>query len=209
MNLLFLEKEPYVVILFPDEFRISDVFSMIVFDIDYENLEYGYRMDGKFSPCEGFGFNKEKYLLDPYAKLVSGRSVWGEDIDKDNKFQHRGKSMYDDFDWDGDKPLEIPMEELIIYETHVRGFTKHSSSGLKYGGTFAALSEKIPYLKDLGINCIELLPVFEFDELENTRTFYGKKPLNYWGYSTVNFLHQKQPMLPQENTEWKLMNLRI
>ena len=185
------EKEPYAVIPFPDEFRIGDVFSMIVFDIDFENVEYGYRMDGKFCPEEGFWFNKEKYLLDPYAKSVSGRSVWGEEIDPDNKFQHRGKIMYDDFDWDGDKPLEIPMEDLIIYETHVRGFTKDKSSKIKHGGTFAALGEKIPYLKSLGINCIELLPIFEFDELENARTVNEKKLLNYWGYSTVNFFAPK------------------
>ncbi len=185
------EKEPYAIIPFPDEFRIGDVFSMIVFDIDYENVEYGYRMDGKFSPSEGFWFNKEKYLLDPYAKSVSGRSIWCEEIDEENKFQHRGKIMYDDFDWDGDKPLETPMEGLIIYETHVRSFTKHSSSGLKHGGTFAGLSEKIPYLKNLGINCIELLPIFEFDELENARTIDGKRLLNYWGYSTVNFFAPK------------------
>ena len=185
------EKEPYAVIPFPDEFRIGDVFSMIVFDIDFENVEYGYRMDGKFSPEEGFWFNKEKYLLDPYAKSVSGRSIWGEKIDLDNKFQHRGKIMYDDFDWDGDKPLEIPMEDLIIYETHVRGFTKDKSSKIKHGGTFAGLAEKIPYLKSLGINCIELLPIFEFDELENARTVNDKTLLNYWGYSTVNFFAPK------------------
>ncbi|WP_294154588.1 glycogen debranching protein GlgX [uncultured Clostridium sp.] len=185
------EKEPYAVIPFPDEFRIGDVFSMIVFDIDFENVEYGYRMDGKFSPEEGFWFNKEKYLLDPYAKSVSGRNVWGEDIDEENKFQHRGKIMFDDFDWDGDKPLEKPMEELIIYETHLRSFTKDKSSRIKHRGTFAGLGEKIPYLKNLGINCIELLPIFEFDELENARTIDGKKLLNYWGYSTVNFFAPK------------------
>lgn len=185
------EKEPYAVIPFPDEFRIGDVFSMIVFDIDFENVEYGYRMDGKFSPREGLWFNKDKYLLDPYAKSVSGRCVWGEEIDPDNEFQHRGKIMYDDFDWDGDKPLETPMEDLIIYETHVRSFTKDKSSGIKHGGTFAGLGEKISYLKNLGINCIELLPIFEFDELENSRTINGKKLLNYWGYSTVNFFAPK------------------
>lgn len=185
------EKEPYAVIPFPDEFRIGDVFSMIVFDIDFENVEYGYRMDGKFSPDEGFWFNKEKYLLDPYAKSVSGRNVWGEEIDEENKFQHRGKIMFDDFDWDGDKPLEKPMEELIIYETHLRSFTKDKSSRIKHRGTFAGLGEKIPYLKNLGINCIELLPIFEFDELENARTIDGKKLLNYWGYSTVNFFAPK------------------
>lgn len=185
------EKEPYAVIPFPDEFRIGDVFSMIVFDVDYENIEYGYRMDGKYSPREGLWFDKEKYLLDPYAKSVSGRIIWGEEIDENNKFQHRGRIIYDDFDWDGDKPLEIPMEKLVIYETHVRSFTKDKTSGVRHEGTFAGLGEKIPYLKKLGINCIELLPIFEFDELENSRVVDGQKLYNYWGYSTVNFFAPK------------------
>lgn len=185
------EKEPYAIIPFPDEFRIGDVFSMIVFDIDYETLEYGYRMDGEFSPRKGFWFNKEKILLDPYAKAVSGRSIWGEEPDLENVFQHRGRIIYDDFDWEDDKPLEIPMEDLIIYEAHVRSFTKHPSSNIKYGGTFAGLKEKIPYLKELGVNCIELLPIFEFDEFENSRIIDGKRLYNYWGYSTVSFFAPK------------------
>ena len=185
------EKNPYAVIPFPKEFRIGDVFSMIVFDVDYENVEYGYRMDGKFSPREGLWFNKEKTLLDPYAKAVSGRNIWGEEPDLENEFQHRGRIIYDDFDWEGDVPLEIPMEDLIIYEAHVRSFTKHSSSKVKYGGTFAAIADKIPYLKELGVNCIEFLPIFEFDEFENSRIIDGKKLYNYWGYSTVNFFAPK------------------
>ncbi len=185
------EKEPYAIIPFPKEFRIGDVYSMIVFDIDYENIEYGYRMDGKFAPREGFWFNKDKVLLDPYAKLVSGRSVYGELPDETNEFQHRGRIIYDDFDWDGDRQLETPMEDLVIYETHVRSFTKDSSSGVKHGGTFAGIIEKIPYLKELGINCIELLPIFEFDEFENSRIINGKRLYNYWGYSTVNFFAPK------------------
>ncbi len=185
------EKEPYAVIPFPKEFRIGDVYSMIVFDIDYESIEYGYRMDGKFSPQEGFWFNKDKVLLDPYAKLVSGRNIYGEIPDKDNNFQHRGRIIYDDFDWNGDRQLEIPMEDLIIYETHVRSFTKDQSSGVKHGGTFAGIKEKIPYLKELGVNCIELLPIFEFDEFENSRIVNGKRLYNYWGYSTVNFFAPK------------------
>ena len=185
------EKKPYAIIPFPKEFRIGDVFSMIVFNIDYENVEYGYRMDGKFSPIEGFWFNKEKTLLDPYAKAVSGRNIWGEEPDPENEFQHRGRIIYDDFDWEGDMPLEIPMEDLIIYETHVRSFTKHSSSKAKYGGTFAAIADKIPYLKELGVNCIEFLPIFEFDEFENSKIIDGNRLYNYWGYSTVNFFAPK------------------
>ena len=185
------EKKPYAVIPFPDEFRIGDVFSMIVFDIDYETVEYGYRMNGEFNPKKGFWFNKDKILLDPYAKAISGRNVWGEEPDYSNEFQHRGKIVYDDFDWDGDSPLKIPMEDLIIYEMHVRSFTRHPSSNVKHPGTFAALTQKISYLKELGINCVELLPIFEFDEFENSKIVNGKRLYNYWGYSTVGFFAPK------------------
>lgn len=185
------EKEPYAVIPFPDEFRIGDVFSMIVFDIDYENVEYGYKMDGKYNPKEGFWFNKNKILGDPYAKSVSGRCVWGQEPDWNDCYQHRSRIMFDDFDWQGDRPLEIPMNDLIIYETHVRSFTRHESSGVKHKGTFAGLVEKIDYLKELGVNCVELLPIFEFDEFENSRVIDGKKLYNYWGYSTVAFFAPK------------------
>ena len=185
------EKEPYAIIPFPEEFRIGDVYSMIVFDLDYETVEYGYRMDGKFEPGEGFWFNKEKILLDPYAKAISGRNVWGKEPDYSNQFQHRGRIIYDDFDWEGDRPLETPMKDLVIYEMHVRSFTMHPSSETKYPGTFAALCGKIPYLKELGVNCVELLPIFEFDEFENSRVINGRRLYNYWGYSTVGFFAPK------------------
>ena len=185
------EKEPYAIIPFPEEFRIGDVYSMIVFNLDYETVEYGYRMDGKFEPGEGFWFNKEKILLYPYAKAISGRNVWGEEPDYSNQFQHRGRIIYDDFDWEGDRPLETPMQDLIIYEMHVRSFTMHPSSEAKYPGTFAALCGKIPYLKELGVNCVELLPIFEFDEFENSRVINGRRLYNYWGYSTVGFFAPK------------------
>lgn len=185
------EKEPYAIIPFPEEFRIGDVYSMIVFDLDYETVEYGYRMDGKFEPGEGFWFNKEKILLDPYAKAISGRNVWGKEPDYSDQFQHRGRIIYDDFDWEGDRPLETPMKDLVIYEMHVRSFTMHPSSGTKYPGTFAALCGKIPYLKELGVNCVELLPIFEFDEFENSKVINGRRLYNYWGYSTVGFFAPK------------------
>lgn len=184
-------KEPYAVIPFPEEFRIGNVFSMIVYGLDYEEVEYGYRFDGPYAPERGYRFDRTKVLLDPYAKLVSGRNVWGAEPDWDNPFQHRGCVIFEDYDWEGDKPLEIPMRDLVIYETHVRSFTKADSSGVKYKGTFAGLIEKIPYLKELGINCIELLPIFEFDEFENSRVIDGERLYNYWGYSTVNFYAPK------------------
>lgn len=113
--------------------------------------------------------------------------------DWNDAYQHRARLAYDDFNWEGDRPLEIPMEDLIIYEMHVRGFTRHSSSGVKYPGTFAAVREKIPYIKDLGVNCVELMPIHEFDEFENSRIspINGARLLNYWGYSNVGFFAPK------------------
>ncbi|MCR5121594.1 MAG: glycogen debranching protein GlgX [Ruminococcus sp.] len=184
-------EEPFAVIPFPDEFRIGNVFSMIVYGLDYENLEYGFRFDGEYSPENGSLFDKSKVLLDPYAKLVGGREIWGTVPDKYRDFRYRGRVIPEDFDWEGDKQPEIPMKDLIIYEMHVRGFTKDESSGVRYKGTFAGVIEKIPYLKKLGVNCIELLPIFEFDELENPRTYNGERLYNYWGYSTVNFFSPK------------------
>lgn len=185
------EPEPYAIIPFPDEFRIGDVFSMVVFDVDYENVEYGYRMKGRYDPGNGFRFDESRYLLDPYAKSVSGRCTWGVPPDRSDKFVHRGRLIYDDFDWESDRPLELPMQDLIIYEAHVRSLTMHPSSGVRRKGTFAGIIEKIPYLRELGVNCIELLPVFEFDEFENSRTVDGTTLYNYWGYSTVNFFAPK------------------
>jgi isoamylase len=187
------ELEPYAVIPFPDDFRIGNVFSMIVFDLDYEEVEYGFRMDGPYDPVKGHWFDKTKILMDPYAKAVGGRDVWGVEPNWDDEYQHRARLAFDDFNWEGDRPLEIPIEDLIIYEMHVRGFTRHPSSGVKHPGTFAAIREKIPHLKNLGINCVELMPIHEFDEFENSRTspITGERLLNYWGYSNVGFFAPK------------------
>lgn len=188
------QREPFAEIPFPDEFRIGNVYSMIVFDLDPETVEYGYRMEGPWDPQRGLRFNAERVLLDPYARVVAGRDVWGAKPDWDAPYPFRGRISFDDFDWDGDRPLEIPSEDLIVYELHVRGFTRHPSSGVKFPGTFAALREKLPYLKALGINAIELLPIFEFDEFEHSHTDPETGEidhLNYWGYSTLNFFAPK------------------
>ena len=103
----------------------------------------------------------------------------------------RCKVVLEDYVWEGDRALEIPFEDLVIYEMHVRGFTKDPASPAKRKGTFAAVVEMIPYFKELGINCVELLPVFEFDELENSRTWEGERLYNFWGYSTVGFFAPK------------------
>ena len=91
------------------------------------------------------------------------------------------------FDWGGVGQLNHPFEDLVIYETHVRGFTKDASSGVEGAGTFEGLRQKIPYLKDLGINAVELMPIFEFDEMESARVVDGEQLYNYWGYNTVSF----------------------
>ncbi len=185
------EPEPFAVLPFPDDFRIGNVFAMIVYGLDYEELEYGYRFSGPYAPEQGHRFDSGRVLLDPYAKLVGGGEKWGAEPSADETFRHRGRVIPEDYDWDGDKPLEIPMKDLVIYEMHIRSFTRDESSGVKHKGTFAGVIEKIPYLKELGVNCVELLPIFEFDELENSRVIDGERLYNYWGYSTVNFFAPK------------------
>lgn len=185
------EEKPWVEIELTEEFRIGDVYTIMVFGINEETTEYGYRFDGPFDPEHGLWFDKSKILLDPYAKSVSGRSVWGAPVKEGRQFVHRGQIIREDYDWEGDKPLQIPLRDLVIYEAHVRSFTKHESSGVKYKGTYYGMIDKIPYLKELGVNCIELLPIFEFDEFENSRVVNGERLYNYWGYSTVDFFAPK------------------
>lgn len=188
------DRKPHAEIPFPDEFRIGDVFAMIVFDLDIEDLEYGFRMGGPFEPKHGHRFDRSRVLLDPTARSVAGRNQWGAEqpgLANGNPF--RSRIVPGDFDWEGDRPLGLPFEDLIIYEMHVRGFTKSPTSKTKYPGTYSALREKIGHLKKLGVNCVELMPVFEFDELENPRKHpYSGEPLyNYWGYNTIAFYAPK------------------
>ena len=166
---------------------------MVVFDLDCETMEYGYRMEGPYDPPRGHRFDPSKILLDPYAKSIRGREIWGQAPNWEDIFPHRGRLVYEDFDWEDDRPLELPMEELVLYELHIRSFTAHPSAGVKHPGTFAGLVEKIPYLKELGINGVELMPIFEFDEFENSRKspITGEILYNYWGYSTVGFFAPK------------------
>ncbi len=177
------EEEPYAVLPFPKEYRIGDVYSMIVFGVDAEKIEYAYRVDGPYNPKKGLLFDKKKILLDPYAKAVRGKGAWGQ---KKHRTYH-GRVVNDTFDWGTMPQSGRELSDLIIYELHVRGYTQDPSSGVKNRGTFAGLREKIPYLKELGINAVELMPIFEFDETLNARTVNGKELLEYWGYNTVGF----------------------
>ena len=177
----------------PDHYRIGDVYSIVVFDLDYEDIEYGYKIEGPFSPEDGHRFDGDNILMDPYARTTSGREEWGVEPNWELQYQHRSRISFDDFDWEGDSPLEIRDEDLVIYEMHVRSFTQSETSGVKFRGTYAGIVEKIPYLKKLGINAVELMPVFEFDEFENSRIHpdTGERLYNYWGYSTVAFFAPK------------------
>lgn len=177
------EEEPYAVLPFPEAYKIGDVYSMIVFGLNIEEFEYAYRVDGPSDPKEGLLFDKSQILLDPYARAVTGKRAWGEKVEG----TYRARVVKDTFDW-GDMPQSTRnMSDLVIYELHVRGFTNDPSSGVEYPGTFAGLQEKIPYLKELGVNAVELMPIFAFDEAINAREVNGKKLLEYWGYNTVGF----------------------
>ncbi len=155
---------------------------------------YAYRVDGPSDEGAiraGHRFNRNKVLLDPYT-LGNTNPLWerGSACGPNDNLMTSMRSVVVDtkgYDWEGDQPLNYPMSETVIYEMHVRGFTRSPSSGAKNPGTFAAVIEKIPYLKELGVTSVELLPVFEFDEKEVQRIHDGKPLVNYWGYSTLSF----------------------
>lgn len=180
-----MEDEPYAIIPFPENYKIGKVYSMIVFGLNIEDFEYAYRLDGPYDMKKGLMFNKNNYLLDIYAKAVSGQRIWG--VRNKDGVSYKARVVKEDFDWMDSNQLLIPMEDLIIYEMHVRGFTQHGSSRVEYPGTFLGLQEKIGYLKDLGVNAVELMPIFEFDETKDYREVDGKNLLDYWGYNTVSF----------------------
>ena len=150
---------------------------------------YGYRVHGPFEPEIGMRFDSQKVLLDPYGKAVVIPETYnrllasepGDTTASSMKSAVADTSLYD---WEGDVPLKLPFARAIIYEMHVRGFTAHPTSGVssKKRGTYAGLIEKIPYLQDLGITAVELLPVYQYDEQDAPAGFK-----NYWGYAPVSF----------------------
>lgn len=166
----------------PQKNRTGNIWHIFVHELPHALL-YAYRIGGFHTP----------FILDPYAKAIVARLEWGAVhplLEGSQKFYAPlGAILSDEFAWENDAPPTIPLEDLIIYELHVRGFTQHSSSHVAHPGTFLGIVEKIPYLLDLGINAVELLPVQEWDELEYARC-YSKNAAtlyNYWGYSPVNF----------------------
>lgn len=179
------ETEPYAVIPIPDSYRIGDTWSIMIYGLDIYEIEYCYRFKGEYAPEKGMLFNENTNILDPYARAVTGQSVWGKKSRVSDCYHAR--VCTDKFDWGHFVKKDIPFSDLVIYELHVRGFTKSLTSGVKNPGTFRGVIEKIPYLKKLGINAIELMPVFEFDELYEERHHEGNLLMNYWGYNTTCF----------------------
>jgi len=183
--------EPFQVIRFDPSVNKSFHFWHVFVRGLEAGAHYAYRVDGPSDPASGHRFNKNKVLIDPYAR-GNTNSVWkrAAACGPDDNLATSMRSVVIDtagYDWEGDRPLNRRMEDTIIYEMHVRGFTQSPSSGVQHPGTLAGIIEKIPYLKDLGVTAVELLPVFDFDETAVLREVNGRAVTNYWGYSTIGF----------------------
>jgi isoamylase len=192
--------------------RTGDVWHLFVHGAPADQL-YGYRVDGPYTPQEnGHRFNVHKLLADPYARALIGRC----NTERDTVYGYERRSPLQDlsfsttdsapdtfksvalapslFDWEQDRRPNTPLQDSVIYETHVKGFTMHPSSAVAHPGTFAGLAEKIPHLLDLGVTAVELLPVHEFNEHELSGLDpLTKAPLhNFWGYATLGFFAPEQ-----------------
>lgn len=176
--ILFLKgvDTPEHIIPFPEETRLGDVWRMTLLGDGLDSFEYGFEVDGKWLP-------------DPYGREFTGRESWGKPDQVHNKL--RAVMAREEFDWEGDKPLELPYENCIVYRVHTRGLTRHTSFKGTDKGTFQAIIEKIPYMKELGITTVELMPAVEFQEVilpeyQAGNPFGQPEPtgkLNYWGYT--------------------------
>ena len=174
--------------------RTGEVWHVFVEGID-PGIEYGFRAERVPNPApEVLRYDRDKVLIDPYSKAVVGLEAWGETPAEKGRFERlRSRVVDEEFDWGHEHPLEVPLADSIIYELHVRGFTRHSSSGVEHPGTFRGLVEKIPYLQELGITAVELMPVTEFEDGDNPRRDprTGTPLRNYWGYQPVSFFAPK------------------
>lgn len=193
------------------ESKTDNVWHVFVKGIKTGQL-YGYKIKGDYNPKEGMRFNPHKLLIDPYAKALTGKFNSADDLlfaydknspDKDLKMDERDNTnvvpksivIDDTFDWRDDLKPQIPMQKLIIYEVHLKGFTAHKSSKVKQPGTYLGFVEKIPYLKELGVNAVELLPIHE----HYVQDYLIKKGLtNYWGYDSIGFFTPESSYSSQE-----------
>lgn len=202
-------KPGHTIKLDPKLHRTGDIWHVELKGISEGQL-YAYRVEGPDDPANGHRFNRNKLLIDPYARALTetatrdladahgyGRNSPNAEplflIQDDNARTPKCILLNDEFDWQGDRPLNYPLRECIIYETHVRGLTMHPTANVQHPGTFEGIIEKIPYFKELGITSFELLPIQEFDEHEMNRIspLTGEKLQNYWGYSTIAFFAPK------------------
>jgi len=209
-----------IIDLDPMRHRTGDIWHVWVRGIAEGQL-YGYRIEGPYQPEEGYRFNPHKLLLDPYARAFAGVENWdflaARGYDSSSKLADLSISTVDNagttpksivtrdnFDWEMDSPPKHSASDTVIYETHVRGFTIHNSSKAERPGTFAGLTEKIPYLQDLGVTAIELMPVLEFNEneLQRLNPITGERLENYWGYNPVAFFAPKQSY-SFEGSHWR------
>lgn len=168
---------------------------------------YAYRADGPTDRAQGYRFNKNKVLIDPYSRGIT-KYLWDRKyaLGENKNTGHSMRSVVIDlknYDWENDTPLDHPIDQTIIYETHVGGFTKSENSNCKFPGTYSAIIEKIPYLKNLGITAVELMPVFDFDETQIIRKMPNGEYLHdFWGYNTLSFFapHSGYCYSPQEGS---------
>lgn len=180
------ENVPMEKISMKEEAGTGTVRCVMLSDLPAQACEYNYEIDGKI-------------VTDPYAKGIAGRERWNDQVDF-TPHQVRGKiPQKEEYPWEDDCPLRIPEEDVIAYSLHVRGFTRHSSSKVKKKGTFRGVMEKLPYLKELGINQIQCMPVYEFEER-------GRK-VNYWGYGEGFFFAPKASYAADHDAQKELKEL--
>jgi glycogen operon protein len=179
-------KSALLVPLDPRVNRTGDMWHVLLRDVD-PRVRFGWRVAGGRGDPRFERFAPQQTLIDPYALGIAGAETWGRPASR------RGLVHEDGVSWGLDQPLNLPLADSIIYELHVRGYTRHPSSRVRHPGTFLGLAEKIPYLKQLGVTAVELLPVTEFDETENIRINprTGERLLNFWGYSPIGFFAPK------------------
>lgn len=205
------EKSLFEVILDPLKNKTGHVWHIFIYDVPYD-YRYSYRIMGPYDPLKGLFYDPHALILDPYCKLLATPHDWGSKELKTNADNFRKGIIHpiEPFHWEDDKHPRIPYKDLIIYEMHVRGFTQDPSSGVSHKGTFLGIIEKIPYLKMLGVNAVELMPIHEFPE--NFNPF--KNPKNhqnlqqYWGYNSINFFSPMNRFGTGDNntiTEFKTM----
>ncbi len=194
---LFAPGDPDPVLELPLDPRYNktgDVWHALVRGID-PGIEYAFRANALPNPAPHLlRFDRNKILIDPYGKAVAGLERWGEVARAKGRLEGlRSRVVDEEFDWGHEQPLNVHLADSIIYEIHVRGFTRHPSSGVAHPGTFSGVVEKVPYLKELGVTAVELMPVTEFEECDNPRRnlLTGEPLRNFWGYEPVSFFAPK------------------